>query len=306
MAPMLTARKNSIAWKVTPEKVGTSRRRPTSKAVDCLRLGMGILNWLKRRRPVELDEDDFQEEIRAHLAIAAKEKVSDGLDPDRRALRGAEGIRQRHADDRSGPQRVDPALARGVARSHERRPLRDPLAREEPGLLAHRHRRADARHRPERRGLHDAQEHGARAARRCRQFQPARRCVARDDGAASASPVVPGLPAPARSRPGVHGSLRLRDIAGRSGSGQADALAVGRDRHRQLLPGPRRSRAGRADAAALGRDLARRSSRRRHQRRPVAARLRRGSRDCRPDNHRQQRAADRSSASPTRRFTERS
>lgn len=42
---------------------------------------MGILSWLKRRRPVELDEDDFKEEIRAHLAIAAREKISDGVDP---------------------------------------------------------------------------------------------------------------------------------------------------------------------------------------------------------------------------------
>src|SRR5688572_20816328 len=43
---------------------------------------MGILSWLKRRRRVELDEDDFKEEIRAHLAIAAKEKISDGVDPE--------------------------------------------------------------------------------------------------------------------------------------------------------------------------------------------------------------------------------
>src|SRR6187401_3044706 len=41
---------------------------------------MGLLNWLKRRRPVDLDEDDFKEEIRAHLAIAANEKVADGAD----------------------------------------------------------------------------------------------------------------------------------------------------------------------------------------------------------------------------------
>ena len=41
---------------------------------------MGILSWLKRRRPAELDEDDFKDEIRAHLAIAANEKVADGLD----------------------------------------------------------------------------------------------------------------------------------------------------------------------------------------------------------------------------------
>ena len=41
---------------------------------------MGILTWLKRRRPAQLDEDDFKEEIRAHLAIAAEEKMSDGVD----------------------------------------------------------------------------------------------------------------------------------------------------------------------------------------------------------------------------------
>ena len=36
-------------------------------------------DWLKRRR---LDEDDFQEEIRAHLAIATEERVADGADRD--------------------------------------------------------------------------------------------------------------------------------------------------------------------------------------------------------------------------------
>jgi hypothetical protein len=41
---------------------------------------MGIRSWLTRRRPVELDEDDFKAEIRAHLAIAAQEKIADGAD----------------------------------------------------------------------------------------------------------------------------------------------------------------------------------------------------------------------------------
>jgi len=41
---------------------------------------MGIMSWLKGRRPVELDEDDFKEEIRAHLAIATQEKIADGAD----------------------------------------------------------------------------------------------------------------------------------------------------------------------------------------------------------------------------------
>ena len=43
---------------------------------------MGILSWLTRRRPVALDEDDFKEEIRAHLALAVEEKIADGADRD--------------------------------------------------------------------------------------------------------------------------------------------------------------------------------------------------------------------------------
>jgi predicted permease len=35
-------------------------------------------SWLKRRR---LDDEDFQEEIKAHLAIATSERVADGADP---------------------------------------------------------------------------------------------------------------------------------------------------------------------------------------------------------------------------------
>ena len=38
------------------------------------------VSWLTRRR-LDLDEADFQEEIRAHLAIAEHERVADGADP---------------------------------------------------------------------------------------------------------------------------------------------------------------------------------------------------------------------------------
>jgi len=38
---------------------------------------VGIRSWLKRRR---LDQDDFEDEIRAHLALAAEDKVADGAD----------------------------------------------------------------------------------------------------------------------------------------------------------------------------------------------------------------------------------
>ena len=39
---------------------------------------MSILSWLKRRR---LDDEDLQDEMRAHLAIAADERMADGTDP---------------------------------------------------------------------------------------------------------------------------------------------------------------------------------------------------------------------------------
>ena len=42
---------------------------------------MRLLDWLNRRRPFDLDEADFREEIRAHLAIAADERIADGEDP---------------------------------------------------------------------------------------------------------------------------------------------------------------------------------------------------------------------------------
>ena len=41
---------------------------------------MAIFSWLKRRR-LDLDEADFQEEVRAHLAIAEQERMADGADP---------------------------------------------------------------------------------------------------------------------------------------------------------------------------------------------------------------------------------
>src|SRR5918993_5130592 len=41
---------------------------------------MGIFSWLQRRR-LELDEEDFKEEVRAHLEMAAQERAADGEDP---------------------------------------------------------------------------------------------------------------------------------------------------------------------------------------------------------------------------------
>ena len=42
---------------------------------------MPLLSWLKRRR-LDLDDDDFQAEVRAHLAIAEEERKADGADPE--------------------------------------------------------------------------------------------------------------------------------------------------------------------------------------------------------------------------------
>jgi predicted permease len=43
---------------------------------------MSIRGWLKKLKRRRLDDDDFQEEIRAHLAIAAAEKMTEGVDRD--------------------------------------------------------------------------------------------------------------------------------------------------------------------------------------------------------------------------------
>jgi predicted permease len=42
---------------------------------------MGLRAWLERLRRRRLDEEDFQEEIRAHLAMDARERMADGADP---------------------------------------------------------------------------------------------------------------------------------------------------------------------------------------------------------------------------------
>ena len=43
---------------------------------------MSMRAWLERLKLRRLDEEDFQEEIRAHLAIAEDERMAEGADPD--------------------------------------------------------------------------------------------------------------------------------------------------------------------------------------------------------------------------------
>src|SRR5512145_195230 len=47
---------------------------------------MSILAWLKRLWPRRLDEDDYEEEVRAHLAMATRDRVAEGADPERARL----------------------------------------------------------------------------------------------------------------------------------------------------------------------------------------------------------------------------
>src|SRR5258707_15096960 len=42
---------------------------------------MSIPAWIVRLRRRRLDDEDFEQEIRAHLDIAAGERMSDGVDP---------------------------------------------------------------------------------------------------------------------------------------------------------------------------------------------------------------------------------
>ncbi len=41
---------------------------------------MSILTWLKRLTRRRMDDDDLQDETRAHLKIAADERIADGAD----------------------------------------------------------------------------------------------------------------------------------------------------------------------------------------------------------------------------------
>jgi hypothetical protein len=68
---------------------------------------MSILAWLKGLKQRRLDDEDFEEEVRAHLAIAEDEQMADGADRDRTTP--PEGLRQRHVDDRR-PARCGPRV----------------------------------------------------------------------------------------------------------------------------------------------------------------------------------------------------
>ncbi len=182
-------------------------------------------------------------------------------------------------------------MARGASRSRQRRAPRRAVPRQEPGLLAHRDRGAHARRRPERRGVHDAQEHGAQPARRRRALRAARRGLRRVEHGPGAQVVVSGISLPARQRRGVLRVVRLGVHHRGPWPWRQVTIARGRVRHGQLLPGAGGRRGARAHAAAVGRSGRRAASGGGDQRRPVASRLRGRSGHHRPVHRDQQRAA---------------
>ena len=79
---------------------------------------MWILSWLKRRRrELDLDEEDFQDEIRAHLAIAAEEKMADGADRQDARYAALQEFGNVTLTTEAARRVWTPALARGAARS---------------------------------------------------------------------------------------------------------------------------------------------------------------------------------------------
>lgn len=71
------------------DEVPAALRIPALLAVPAFAPLLAMLYWLRRVRRhnglghghLQLDEDDFQEEVRAHLAMAAADRIADGVDP---------------------------------------------------------------------------------------------------------------------------------------------------------------------------------------------------------------------------------
>ena len=255
---------------------------------------MSLLSWLKHvtGRRLDLDDEDFEDEIRAHLAIAERERVADGADPESARLAALKEF---------GNVTLTTEAARRIWRPRWLDWLRDLLTdaryavrslRKNPvfalavvGVLT-------AGDRPERRGVHDAQEHRAHPARRRRRGRQARGAVPRNRVRSPAGRVLPGLPeSPRRTIARSPASWGPRWPPSASAGARA-AGRSGRTGHRQLLPGARRERVARPHAAPVRRKRAGPPARGRPERRAVAPRLRRRPRHRRQDHRDQRHAAD--------------
>ena len=95
---------------------------------------MGILSWLTRRRPVALDEDDFKEEVRAHLAIAIDEKVADGADRTDARYAALQEFGNVTLTTEAARSVWTPRWLESLRDQVERRPLRGPFSAKNPAF----------------------------------------------------------------------------------------------------------------------------------------------------------------------------
>ena len=237
---------------------------------------MGIFSWVQRRR-LELDEEDFKEEVRAHLEIAAQERAADGEDP--REARYA--ALANSATSHSPPTRL--AMCghrRGWRALHDQwsdvRYAIRALAKKRR-LFIDGHRGPDARHRIERGGVHAAQGFRAHPARRGERCRGHRRDLSRDRQRSRDTAVVPGISVLPRSPSRVRKSDGLRGHDGEPRARTARSPGLGGDRHVQLFRRPRRPCAAWPHAAGIRRNRPRTPPGCRHQRRSLAPRFQRRS-----------------------------
>ena len=237
---------------------------------------MSILSWLKRRR---LDDQDFEEEIRAHLAIAADERIADGADRESAQLASLKDF---------GNVTLTTEAARRVWTPWWLDALHDQVSDVRYAIRALAKNPVfsltvigvltlgiglNAAVFTMLKGLALTPARRRRAIRRRSPSSSARR--ARGRQLRLSYPDYQYLRDHDRAFSALIGSTVASLGLGR---GRSARPIWARARHRQLLSGARRPRRARPHAAAVGRNRARPPSRRRAQRRPVAPRLRRRSR----------------------------
>ena len=244
---------------------------------------MSIVAWLKRLTRRRLDDDDFEAEIRAHLAIAADERMADGADRQTAHLASLKDF---------GNVTLTTEAARRVWTPWWVEALRDQVS--------------DVRY-------------AIRSLAKNPAFSLTVVGVLTLGIGLNAAVFTMVKSLALTPLAGVDGSARLGVVYGETNAGRAVALSYpdykyirdhdrafsgllgsavhhreprpgparpprrGRARHRELLSGARRSRGARPHAPPVGRDRARPPPGRRAQRRSVAARLRRRSRHRRQD-----------------------
>ena len=84
-------------------------------------------SWATRRR-LDLDEDDFRDEIRAHLALAEAERIAEGADREAAHYAALKDFGNVTLTTEAARRVWTPGWLEAAARPDERRPLRGPVA----------------------------------------------------------------------------------------------------------------------------------------------------------------------------------